>query len=478
MDTLYKYILPIKSLAIVCLLSISCNFGYSQNDAEAILLLDEVMNNVKDYHPISRQAEILILRADAEVLKAKGGFDPVVTQSLNQKYYDDKNYYSLFNGEIKIPLWPGIDIKTGYESNNGVFLGQENSTPNNGLIFGGVAIPLGQGLLIDERRADYKNAKIGQNLANAESQNLLNDLLFATTSIYWDWFKAHNVRKIFQASLVNVTARYEGVVFNAATGDRPQIDTVEAKILVQNIALGLNQSETEYRNISNLLASFMWTEDLTQDPKPLTSIPNEYLIEIENIAAESLTLPIDELAASHPYLEQLRQKIAQTTVEKRLKQDKLKPIINLHYNPLVEPIRGDLFSNYTINNYKWGVEFKMPLFLRRERGDIRLADLKIQEMNLELQFKSADLYNKMNAYIVQWENTLDQIKIFQEAVDLYEKMLISEQRLFEQGESSLFLVNSREQSYINAKVKLIELIAKNKMAYYALYYYAGRLVTL
>ena len=37
--------------------------------------------------------------------------------------------------------------------------------------------------------------------------------------------------------------------------------------------------------------------------------------------------------------------------------------------------------------------------------------------------------------------------------------------MFEIGESSLFMVNSREMDYIQAQLKLIELISKNQTAY-------------
>lgn len=36
--------------------------------------------------------------------------------------------------------------------------------------------------------------------------------------------------------------------------------------------------------------------------------------------------------------------------------------------------------------------------------------------------------------------------------------------MFEAGESSIFMVNARQQSYIAAQVKLMELLAKNREA--------------
>ena len=91
-------------------------------------------------------------------------------------------------------------------------------------------------------------------------------------------------------------------------------------------------------------------------------------------------------------------------------------------------------TNYNINNYKWGVEFKMPLLLRKERGDLKLAELKIQENELLLNNKSQELLNKYQAYVNEWQATNEQIGIFEETVRLYEQMFTAERRLFEIGE--------------------------------------------
>ena len=54
--------------------------------------------------------------------------------------------------------------------------------------------------------------------------------------------------------------------------------------------------------------------------------------------------------------------------------------------------------------------------------------------------------------------------IFEETVVSYGKLLEGERDLFNSGESSLFLVNSREPGYVQTRMKLILLIAENQMA--------------
>ncbi|MBL0101684.1 MAG: hypothetical protein IPP49_17985 [Saprospiraceae bacterium] len=107
-----------------------------------------------------QQARLQPEFAAAEWLKAKGGFDPSLSGNVSQKYYDGKDYYSLFSGELKIPTAIGADVKTGFEQNRGSFLGPENATPTGGLYYAGISMPLGQGLIIDERRAALRSADI------------------------------------------------------------------------------------------------------------------------------------------------------------------------------------------------------------------------------------------------------------------------------------------------------------------------------
>lgn len=52
-------------------------------------------------------------------------------------------------------------------------------------------------------------------------------------------------------------------------------------------------------------------------------------------------------------------------------------------------------------------------------------------------------------------------------------LLQGERRKFEVGESSIFMVNTREIAYINAQIKLIEFINKNQQSALSTYYAYG-----
>ncbi len=60
--------------------------------------------------------------------------------------------------------------------------------------------------------------------------------------------------------------------------------------------------------------------------------------------------------------------------------------------------------------------------------------------------------------------TFDQANLYVQTVDNYSKLLTGERKKFDAGESSLFMVNSREVGYINSQIKYNELVTKNKKA--------------
>ncbi len=117
----------------------------------------------------------------------------------------------------------------------------------------------------------------------------------------------------------------------------------------------------------------------------------------------------------------------------------------------------------------------MPLLLRKERGDLQLTKLKLRDAEFELQNKNLELINKARASLNEHTVSNQQIKLYANTVKDYNSLLLAEKRMFDGGESSLFMINAREMSAINARLKLIELITKNRKALLAVEYAFGEL---
>jgi outer membrane protein TolC len=153
----------------------------------------------------------------------------------------------------------------------------------------------------------------------------------------------------------------------------------------------------------------------------------------------------------------------------------LKPKININYNALLQPVGGGSASSFSERNYKWGLDVSFPLFLREQRGQLQLTQLKIQETGLRRQQKLLQLQNKLREYHNEQVNLEGQVRLFTDAVNNYKRMLDGEKQKFEGGESSLFLINARELYLLQAQQQLIEQVTKFQITQSALSWSAGLL---
>nr|MDQ3393294.1 TolC family protein [Bacteroidota bacterium] len=131
---------------------------------------------------------------------------------------------------------------------------------------------------------------------------------------------------------------------------------------------------------------------------------------------------------------------------------------------------------FLANNYKFGVNFAFPLFLRSERGKLHLTKIKIMDINLGMQQSGREITNQIQAFYNELVNLNEQVRLQEDMVENSQILRDGELALFENGESSLFLINTREMSLINSQVKLFELRAKYAKNKVMLQWAAGNIV--
>lgn len=442
----------------VLFLLLFCSFtNWSQI---AVLRPEAFMLQVLEGHPLAKQAKLIPEFAETYVLKARGGFDPKLNYDLAQKYYGNKMYYSLSDAQLKVPTWYGLSVQTGIEQNRGTYLDPQGLTPQNGLWYGGLSANLGNGLLIDERRAELQKANVYLKSSQLEQRLALNELVMEAGYAYWDWYLQFYAGQILKEALEVGAVRLRAMQRMAELGDRPYIDTVEAAIQYQTRAAAFADQEARFAAASAGLNRYLWKADGT---------PLELSTETQPLQADTLSLqqpklvfagPVDTLVQQHPYLGILSYKLDVLAIEKRYNQEQLKPQIELKYNFLNEPIQYNPLAQFSINDYKWGVSAQMPLFLRKERAAVQQTKLKIEQTNFERQDRSAELTAKMLATRAEYLNARKQLMIFTENAASTKKLLAAELNMFEAGESSLFMVNMRESAAFQAALKVVEYQAK------------------
>ncbi|MBN3582098.1 TolC family protein [Algoriphagus aestuarii] len=431
---------------------------------------DSFMQWVMDYHPISTQAELNLVMGQMEVRTARGGFDPLIYGNLDKKSYSETLYYDKREAGISIPTWAGIELNGTFEQNTGYYLNPESTVPSDGLFAAGASVNLGQGLILDQRRASLRQAQIYQQSTESQRRQMLNSLYLQATDMYWRWSLAHTNLKLLTEGVTLAQTRYEAVKSSFEFGDVAAIDTVEAFSQVLNRQYKLQEAENILFSVTQELNTFLWDEDGNPILLNDTIVP-------EGLQEDSLALLNKEelrtLISSHPDLQLVDFDLASLDVERRLKAQQIIPVVKLKYNFLTENLNEFDNAGFFENNYKWGLSVYTPLLWRKSRGALGMTKAKIYIKENSRDLKEIQLRTKLESELNNFENLNQQIITFRQNVLSLEALLQGEARRFEIGESSLFLVNAREVSVFSSKLTLNELLSKRKIAFAKSRYAAG-----
>jgi len=457
---------------LILLFVVGCNkICVAQNDSLQILPVQYFIEKVKQHHPLAKVANIAIEKAEANLLTARGGFDPVLEFDARQKTFDSKNYYTYNNAEIKVPL-PVGDIKTGIERNGGQFLESEITSGRSS--YAGIEVPLAKGLLIDKRRAFLQQARIAIQQNTAQQRALVNDLLLDAYESYYQWAGNYRLFNIFSSYVKVSNDRLRLIRISQQNGDRAVMDTIEAFTQLQNFIILQGEAQVKMMTAKFMLNNFIWDANGLPQNIAETIIPDTSLISA-SISTQALLDLIQLGITQNPILQQNRFKIDILQVERRLKFQGLLPTVNVKGNLLSRDFYA--FKNNGIafldNNNYWGIDIKIPLRFREGRGEYRLAKLKVVESNWELKQKTLETENKVRDYFNQFTLIEKQLVVANDAYKNFSTLLKNELLRFTNGESSLFLVNTRENKVFEIQQKLIELQVKLLKAKYGLDWAAG-----
>ncbi|WP_299755956.1 TolC family protein [uncultured Pontibacter sp.] len=451
-----------------------------QDTVQKVLTLQEFHSIVLQHHPVASQAALLTEQARQELRIARGSLDPVISSKVYRKEFGGKEYYNLWSNTLRVPLWFGPELRAGFDKNQGTYLNPADKTPSDGLSSVGISVPLGQGLFIDARRATIRQARLMQDIAEAERIKLINKLLLQATKDYWDWLLYFRQVQLYEESLELANFRLQAVRIRVREGDLAAIDTVEALTEVQSRQVLLQEALLGYNNARLMVATHLWAEDETPLELQEQTIPALTGSEIVSLAQDELQQLLQMAKANHPELRKLSLKGEQLQIEQRLAADKLKPKLNAEYNLLQSDfyMRPEAIDrDFMGENYKLGLSFSLPLFLRQERGKLQLTKAKQQANSLELTQTAREVENSILAAYNEWLALEEQIRLQQQMVENANTLRNGEVVRFQNGESSLFLVNSREMKLMEAQVKLYNLRAKYAKARTFLYWSAGSIET-
>ncbi len=438
-----------------------------------VFALKDLYEQMRRNHPIVKLANLYPQIAEDEIRIARGNFDPKFEVDYVQKTLQDNFYYSYWDSRLKAPVWIG-ELKGGFENNEGARISTENKSPKGGLMYAGISVPLGQGLIIDARRAVLRQAQMMQQMAEAERIKELNKLFFSATKDYWEWFFAYRQLIFVREGYRLADERYKFIKQRILFGDAANIDSVEARITLQERTVQLRQAEIDFKNAGLVLSNNLWQDGGVPLELSDNAVP-ENLAAIESIGEARLNELLVFAQENHPEIQKIRFKIAQLDIERRFQRDRLKPMLNLNYNLLsaYAPMDFEPTNQFFANNYKIGFDFSFPILLRKERGKLNQTRFKLDQTRFDQSQTAREIGTQIRA-------TYNELMLLEQNIALQEAMVNNQRILteaeyqrFRNGESSVFLINARETKLIEMQVKLVALQTKYEKAKVMLRWAAG-----
>lgn len=427
-------------------------------------------------HPSAKQIGLLSEVARQEVRLARGNFDPKLEIEYQQKNLRDTEYYSLFKGELKFPSVFPFDPKVGVEQNRGDFVNPQsyiNSEFNYRQFYSGISMPLGQGLLTDERRTALNQARLFATLTEAEQVRLLNKLLLDGVKSYWKWYYAYYNYRVQERGVAIAAEIFRRVKVNASQGEASPLDTIQATITLQERQIQRQEAWLDFENAGILLSTFLWDSVSNPMVLPRNWAPVRQRIGWSLTLTDLQTLK-DQAQLHHPELRKVSVKLDQLEVERKLNREFVKPRLDVSYHWLNQPFDPDWNPSFQFgDDYKLGVDFSFPLLIRKERAKLEQTKVKLTSTRLEQELMRRQVSNQIDASYNVLLNSGILITQLDRMVDNYEQVLQAEFVNLENGESDLFRINVQQEKLIQAQRKYLKMLSDYESNKAELYWAAG-----
>jgi outer membrane protein TolC len=470
-------------LFILTVLSVKVNTVFAFSDSVFVLpdtvkpfTLENFYTVILANHPVAKQAYLLSDFAKQEIRLARGNFDPKLELQYLKKEYENNEYYNKFNAGIKFPSVLPFDPAIGLEKNSGSYLNPEQYIAdeyNYKQFYAGISLPLGRGLITDERRAALRQAELFQGMTEAEQIKLINKLLLEAAKDYWQWYYTYYNYRLINKGVTVASIIFNLVKTNYELGEAAQVDTIQAKITLQQRQIEQNEAWMDFQNTGIRLSTYLW--DSLNNPLLLDASWAPVRQADLTILSEGDLLHLVETAKeNHPDLKKLTIKLQQLEVERKLAAEFIKPKLDLSYYFLNQPVAPNWSTTLSVGeNYKLGVDFNFPLFIRKERAKLAQAKLKINSTTYERSMAERQIINEISTTFNSLTNTSIILQQQNAMMENYDKLLKAELLNLENGESDLFKINVQLEKLIQSQSKMVKLTSEVEKQKALLYWASG-----
>ena len=451
LNTTYAWIIGFSHLAC----SINC---WAQT-----LTLDQVIHSVNETYPIILGAQQDVEKNQGDYLAARGGFDPVLksyVQDIAQGYY--KNTFYDVTIEQPTPFW-GTRLVTGFKKGTGNFAvyDSRNRTFDQGEWRAGVEVPLLRGGWTDERRTRIQTTEVGVQAAGQALSSKQLEVRREAARKYWDWVAAGQKKTVAQELLDIALVRDQALLTRVARGDAAQIDHTDNQRAVVQRQAGLVSATRALQKATLELSIYYRTPQgvpiLAQDQELPTRFPTP------EKPPQDPSPQLDQLSIQYPDTQILGMQLKQLEFDRSLARNQLLPKLDLGLvyvkdfgvnpgTPYIQP------TQYPTELRAY-VQFEFPLLLRTARGRLSAVNAQQEKLSLVRHLTQDRIRTQIMDLAQTITAALNRVEYTHQEVELSQKLEEAERKRFLHGDSSLLIVNIREQTTRDAMNKEIDALS-------------------
>ncbi len=438
--------------------------GKEAAPSEKILRLNDIISTTLEHHPALKGERQERAAADADLLSARGAFDPSIkgdALSYVTGGYTG-NYGSAY---VEQPLeFYGSKVVAGYRLGGGVFPTYDNyyETNSGGEVGAGLEVPLLRDGPIDRRRTNISKSVAGQDLADSQVEQRKIELTRAAALTYWDWTAARSKVRVYRKLLQVADERDRQISERVRRGDLPDFDRVDNQRAVLQRRSQLLAAERAVSNAEYNLSLFYRGSDgrprSVERFRELARIPLP--LHMSDLSVEGA---IEEAMQGRPEFKNINAQTKQNELELQLAKNQILPRLDARVFSGNDLGSGE--SRREEPEVKGGLRIEIPLATRTQQGRIDFYEAKQRKIEFSEQF----LKERIRTDIQDAQNALEiargRVQVTTKEVLAARELAKGESKRFELGDSNLIFVNLREQNAADAEVREIEALQDYQKAF-------------
>jgi outer membrane protein TolC len=428
--------------------------------APRYLGLDEVLESVRRSYPLL--AAVLQERgiAAGEQRSSRGAFDLNV-QAENMT--GALGYYQTNRAALRAEqnTLPGGKVWGAYRIGRGSFEPWylERQTNDGGEFRVGYSQSLLQGLAIDKRRTAMQKADLGVAAAEPSIDKQRIYFLEYAAINYWKWVACGHWYLINRNLLQLAEDRVAGIETRIQRGILPEIERLDNRRLIVTRQAKLIEADRKFQQAAVELSLYLRDASgapLLPPADRLPSFPEPSKPDDAHFDTDVQTALF--FRPEPRYLRIQREKLAvELNYARNLTLPQLDAVVDT-----AKDVGGPTSPKNDKGPFQMeaGLLFNVPMQRRLATGQVRTAEAAIAQVRAQEQYAVERVSADVRYALAGLKTAYDEYLRAQEATQLAAQMEVAEDTKFDLGNSNILFVNLREQATADARMLVVDSLAK------------------